>query len=122
MRISDWSSDVCSSDLAGRARRSTGGDAPDQAGARSRKHHESRQDPAELTEGCCDRGLAAGSDGRLQGLAASAANDGVTGIHRSMDAYAGSSFAGSDRTSVEEGNSVSERVALDGRRTMQKKK
>src|SRR3546814_17319611 len=43
MRISDWSSDVCSSDLAGR-RRSKGGTAPARAG-RADRHHLPQQPP-----------------------------------------------------------------------------
>src|SRR3546814_11890099 len=103
MRISDWSSDVCSSDLA-RPRRfhrqmdRAGGPRP----AAHRRHRRRTRDARR--GGAGDRaGIARGAGGTGQ--------DRRPGYPRSR----------ADRKSVVSGKSVSVRVALGGRRIMKKK-
>src|SRR3546814_14356378 len=98
MRISDWSSDVCSSDLAARPRR---GDQAAQAAREPARQH--RDDPrvagAGEAQGRCGGGTPAG--GPRGGRAASG--------------------GAADRKSVVSGKSVSVRVDLGGRGISNKK-
>src|SRR3546814_12317602 len=98
MRISDWSSDVCSSDLPGAARPAPGAGTP--RGGRSirppRMHarHRRGEFPARAGRRARRRGR---GDARVD-------------------------LARADRKSVVEGKSVSVRVDLGGRRIIKKKK
>src|SRR3546814_12892190 len=99
MRISDWSSDVCSSDLPGGAERRW----PRNACGRARL-------PAFAERA----GLAAGRAGIQPGRA----DTGTTG--RLGGAATATGRRAEDRKSVVEGKSVSVRVDLGGRRIMNK--
>src|SRR3546814_19886618 len=92
MRISDWSSDVCSSDLRNRCRRSP---------ARSGAATEIRPD----------------LQSRLCGLALA-----LSGESRTHPAHQRDRHQAADRKSVVSGKSVSVRVDLGGRRIIKKKK
>src|SRR3546814_11497742 len=92
MRISDWSSDVCSSDLGGRA----GGGVRCGAGGRGGRRAEG------VGDGVAAPGRAPGGGG------------GAAAARRGEGGRPG------DRTSVVEGKSVSVRVDLGGRRCLKK--
>src|SRR3546814_18481384 len=97
MRISDWSSDVCSSDLGG---------LPE--GAAELRHAERNSAAAARACRAADRECQGGrSRSRCAG------NGGYRQCRRQADA---------DRQSVVEGKSVSVRVDLGGRRILKKKK
>src|SRR3546814_12960109 len=99
MRISDWSSDVCSSDLGGRS-----------AGSFGRS----------WVLLCCEPGLV---DGPVLGFAGLAigleegARDGLGIVQGRVESHIGRAR---DRKSVGEGKSVSVRVDLVGRRIIKK--
>src|SRR3546814_15399198 len=93
MRISDWSSDVCSSDLVARR---PGGKAPFEQGARGGIAHRRRRRSGQHHH-------------QPAPLALGGADEVVTRL------------AGIDRKSVVEGKSVSVRVDLGGRRIIKKK-
>src|SRR3546814_11434292 len=98
MRISDWSSDVCSSDLGGdqrAARRPLDRDGRDRAGVRAVQPAALRGE-AGCSEDCVSLKARTGSPS--------------------------SSTASRDRKSVVKGKSVSVRVNLGGRRVIKKKK
>src|SRR3546814_15537812 len=100
MRISDWSSDVCSSDLPG-AEPLRGG-----AGARSRRQVRRRQDLHRATRGDGASFLRAGRPV-------------PAGLYRAATAHP--PRGGQDRKSVVSGKSVSESVDIGGRRIIKKK-
>src|SRR3546814_17328000 len=101
MRISDWSSDVCSSDLAGRRRRVPPGrgEAVRLGGALGLVQHRQHQIARLRRREDADEG----GQQRLVAIAAAARLFG-------------------DRKSVGEGKSVSVRVVLGGRRIIKQKK
>src|SRR3546814_17730240 len=110
MRISDWSSDVCSSDLAaGRYRR---------AGAhfRALRRDTGRQLCPRRPRRTGPDPIAAAGTGRRARPAATAAEPG-----REVAARRGQ-LSALDRKSVVQGKSVSVRVDLGGRRIIKKKK
>src|SRR3546814_17886085 len=104
MRISDWSSDVCSSDLLDKTRRQSDG--------QDRYRH-----PQGLAGGWTGLGAAAVGEGRPVGRAGVAAGEG----DGSQRGDPGLPRAG-DRKNVVEGNSESIRVDIGGRRIIKNKK
>src|SRR3546814_18576639 len=104
MRISDWSSDVCSSDLPDRGHRGTF------SGAMS-------------TTICRVRSMACRKRGLLRGRRVAAPQESAE-RHQRRDAVAEDLEGGEqrDRKSVVKGKRVSVRVDLGGRRLMKKKK
>src|SRR3546814_6546536 len=107
MRISDWSSDVCSSDLAS----APGADRVEDLLARMTLEEKVAQLEVVWT------GKTGIFDANYQFDAAKMAKvypDGIGGVARPSDAQ--------DRKSVVEGTSVSVRVDLGGRRSIKKKK
>src|SRR3546814_11602744 len=103
MRISDWSSDVCSSDLVGR-----GVLAPARDRARRRAWHGGG---APAPARCPSVRLCAAASGRMVRADRLPAHHGAQSRGR----------ARADRKSVVEGKSVSVRVDLGGRRIIKKK-
>src|SRR3546814_10972498 len=101
MRISDWSSDVCSSDLSGRTEAAHAGD-----GGTSRQHRGAGNGTG-------------GTDGRA-GAKLRRAGDEAGGDARTADAATDQRER--ERKSVVEGKSVSVRVDIGGRRLIKKKK
>src|SRR3546814_20866267 len=103
MRISDWSSDVCSSDLD--ARRSGGGVAADEFAPLRRGHR---------------HGGASQDRGVERGDIVAAEHGAVDREGRAADG-AGAGGLKADRKSVVEGKGVSVRVDIGGRRILKKK-
>src|SRR3546814_12899464 len=109
MRISDWSSDVCSSDLAGAAGRGAGGQQIIDGGLRD-------EGPAQGAVECA-HGL--GVAQRLDAVAAPRTGErhpGADALRQVPAALLARNPQPGDRKSVVEGKSVSVRVDLGGRR------
>src|SRR3546814_17290318 len=107
MRISDWSSDVCSSDLGGKADGAKAG-----GGAQARPCSGDRTGASET--GCGAVPYAGGTAGRKPVDRKGSGSRGVRNLHQS-----GSPL---DRKSVVLGKSVSVRVDPGGRSNIQKQK
>src|SRR3546814_18225082 len=122
MRISDWSSDVCSSDLPARSLASALGHCP-------RPGHHHKRAPGARVAVPAAKTAALGGAGALDCGAMAAAQPAVRQLGAAALAATmpgrpqpppGSGLR--DRTSVVEGKSVSVRVDLGGRRIIKKKK
>src|SRR3546814_11704026 len=111
MRISDWSSDVCSSDLAEKPSAASSSDATSMNGTLRTANSEMRIDGALLDDA---HGFAIGEICRAIG------DDARAGGQRLLER--GAIIGDEDRTSVVSGKRVSERVDLGGRRIRKKKK
>src|SRR3546814_16865698 len=97
MRISDWSSDVCSSDLRKRS---------DRSGVRGRAQH---RDHGECAGRGGKRAAAVGADGATAGAGGAARGCERRGF------MGWAVVAAADRKSAEEGKSVWERLDISGR-------
>src|SRR3546814_14183168 len=134
MRISDWSSDVCSSDLETRADRECLTVGDEAVVAAVRIHDRQPLDAVPLGAALGDIGDAAVEEGRF---ARQARIDGIGAFMRRAAPVGGLDFEplanqlaaergiiqiAADRQSVVSGKSVSVRVDLGGRRIIKKKK
>src|SRR3546814_11418298 len=115
MRISDWSSDVCSSDLGARC----GGRARPAVGQRFGRGSHARPGARQGVRDCAAAGACIRSDEGAQGGRTGSA---LPARARGEPApRAGAAFP-LDRKSVEQGKSVSVSVDRGGRRIIKKKK
>src|SRR3546814_21192524 len=108
MRISDWSSDVCSSDLRGRRGRAEGGVLARALGKNGVHGLPDRPDRERLPHG-----------GRRQGSVGNDSGGGTVMSRRHIISLLMENEA--ERKSVVKGKSVSVRVDLGGRRSIKKK-
>src|SRR3546814_20081744 len=121
MRISDWSSDVCSSDLLPRLRRDLG--HPAAAGGAVAHHHGPR--PGVAVDPHRRQPADQLPDAALRLLAVLPARRRPEGGHHRTDLCRGRALhraADLDRQSVVEGKSVSVRLDIGGSRILKKKK